>query len=169
MLESAGRRLRTWTFAWPHGLNSILLGYLGADLRFPGIVIELLTDTNAFSRYPLAWVTSAAVSADSQSLSHLSASSTRPALEAFVDPLVAFTQTIVYPIDEGLIGLAACPRHCAIAVHLLLLAQPIAKAVSRVAAKLNIRAAAGHVGGDRHGARHAGLGDDALPAHGSAR
>ena len=74
--ESAGRRLRTWTFAWPPGLNSILLGYLGADLRFPGIVIELLTDTNAFLDIPLAWVTSAAVSADSQSLSDLSASST---------------------------------------------------------------------------------------------
>ena len=29
-----------------------------------------------------------------------------------------------------------------------------------IAAELNVGAAAGHVGGDRHRARHAGLGDD---------
>ena len=54
--------------------------------------------------------------------------------------------------DRGLVGRRALFG---------LLRDPVAQTVLGVAAELNIGAAAGHVGCDRHGTRNAGLGDDA--------
>ena len=55
-------------------------------------------------------------------------------------------------LGGDLLGAARCPFGS--------LGDPVLDPHVGIAAELNVGAAAGHVGGDRHGAGHAGLGDD---------
>ena len=82
-----------------------------------------------------------------------------PFPEAAVDPLVAGVEDIVDPLPQRLEAVAGIV-HGAHATCIDLLLQPVAGAIAVVAAELDVGAAARHVGGDRHRARHAGLGDD---------
>src|SRR5581483_12136973 len=82
-----------------------------------------------------------------------------PGSEAAVDPFVAEIEDVVDPLAQAFLAVTLVPRGRR-APRLDLLLQPVARAIAVVAAELDVGAAAGHVCGDRHGARHAGLGDD---------
>ncbi len=82
-----------------------------------------------------------------------------PLLDALVDPLVAGVENVVDPLAQALEAAAGVVKR-AHAPCVGLLFEPITRPVAVVAAELDVGAAAGHVGGDRHRAGHAGLGDD---------
>ena len=96
----------------------------------------------------------------------LSSSHSARRLSTHSSPWVRMSSTHSAHAPRSAAGLV--PAAGAARVDLLL--QPVARAVAVVAAELDVGAAAGHVGGDRDRAGHAGLGDDhAPPARGSGR